>query len=96
MLVVTVEFRIHPQHIADFRREVQGHAQRTLTRESGCCQFDVCWRPEQPDRIFLYEKYDDVAAFEHHKGTDHLKYFSELVPDWVAERDLRIWETVED
>ncbi|WP_437203868.1 putative quinol monooxygenase [Planctomicrobium sp. SH664] len=95
MLVVTVEFRVQPGQIETFRREVCAHAQRSLTRETGCRQFDVCWREEEPDKVFLYEKYDDQAAFDAHCESEHLKYFASLAPQWVAERDLRIWSTIE-
>ncbi|MGI9463684.1 MAG: putative quinol monooxygenase, partial [Aestuariivirgaceae bacterium] len=46
-----------------------------------CRRFDVCTDPDRPERVFLYEIYDDRAAFDAHLASDHFKAFdAEVVP----------------
>ena len=82
--VVTVVFRSKPQHRDAFRNAMIENATASRTREPGCRQFDVC---ELPDgTIFLYEVYDDEAAFKAHLATDHFKRFNARTAPWVADK----------
>ena len=64
MYIVAVEFVIHPEHIESFRKEMLLQAANSLAREAACQQFDVNFDPNDAARCFLYEKYDDRAAFD--------------------------------
>ena len=66
MYVVTVEFTIHAEHRARFMTLMLGNARRSRTDEPGCRQFDVCIDDARADEVFLYEIYDDRAAFDAH------------------------------
>ena len=61
------------------------NAEASCTREPGCRQFDVC---ESADgaQVFLYEIYDDEAAFKSHLGTDHFLRFNALTAPWTADK----------
>ena len=84
--VVTVVFRAKPGHREDFRREMIANATASRTREPGCRQFDVC---EAPDgTIFLYEIYDDEAAFKAHLGTGHFLKFDATVKPWLEHKQV--------
>ncbi|HET9749603.1 MAG TPA: putative quinol monooxygenase, partial [Casimicrobiaceae bacterium] len=72
--VVTVEFVVHPERVADFREKVVANA-RASRAERGCRQFDVCVARDDATRIFLYEVYDDRAAFDEHLRTAHFTAF---------------------
>jgi quinol monooxygenase YgiN len=83
--VVTVVFAAKPEHRGEFREAMLANAQASRAREPGCRRFDVC---ESADgaQIFLYEIYDDEAAFKAHLATDHYLRFSERTTPWVAEK----------
>jgi (4S)-4-hydroxy-5-phosphonooxypentane-2,3-dione isomerase len=83
--VVTVVFIAKPEFRAQFRAAMIENAEASRAREPGCRQFDVC---ESPDGslIFLYEVYDDEAAFTTHLATDHFLRFNELTAPWTAEK----------
>ena len=49
----------------------------------GCRQFDVCVDPARDDRIYLYEVYDDEAAFQAHLASEHFHEFDARVADWI-------------
>ena len=90
---VAVIFVAKPEFRDDFRREMIANAEASRTREPGCRQFDVC---ESADgaTIFLYEIYDDEAAFQAHLATDHYKRFSTLTTPWVAEKKITKYNRV--
>jgi quinol monooxygenase YgiN len=95
MYVVTVEFTVLPKHAEAFLREMRANAHTSRTREPGCRQFDVCVAPEGDSRVFLYEVYDDRAAFEAHLASPHFKAFDARVAPWVAGKSVRTYARVE-
>ncbi|HUP97074.1 MAG TPA: putative quinol monooxygenase [Usitatibacter sp.] len=83
--VVTVVFRVKAEHRAAFRDAVLENASASVAHEPGCSVFDVCEK-EEGSEIFLYEIYDDEAAFKAHLATDHFRRFDAQVAPWVAEK----------
>jgi quinol monooxygenase YgiN len=93
MLVVTVLFEPKPEHAQAFRAAMLDNARASRENEPGCRQFDVCADPAS-GTIFLYELYDDRAAFEAHMRTTHFLAFDVATRDWIARKDVRIYERV--
>ena len=91
MFVVTVEFTIGRADAAAFRAAVVGNAIASLTHEPGCRQFDVCDSDEDPGQFFLYELYDDRAAFDAHLASAHFKAFDRQVAGWVVRKTVRTY-----
>lgn len=91
MLAVTVLFRIHPEHTEAFRKAVLKQATNSLTHEPQCRQFDVCFDNDRPQDVFLFEVYDDEAAFAAHRQTPYFAEFGATVADWVESKELRTW-----
>ena len=83
--VVTVVFVARPEHRDAFRKAMLENAHASRTREPGCRQFDVCEKPDGSE-IFLYEIYDDEAAFQAHLATDHFKKFNAQTIEWVSDK----------
>jgi quinol monooxygenase YgiN len=91
MFVITVEFQIKPAHRESFMREMAANAIASVEREPGCRQFDVCVSGDDPNKVFLYEIYDDRAAFDAHKQMPHFLSFDTTVKDWVARKTVASW-----
>ena len=85
--VVTVVFRAKPEHRDAFRQAMVENATASRTREPGCRQFDVCESADGAE-IFLYEIYDDEAAFETHKATAHFRAFAEATKTSIVGRNV--------
>jgi quinol monooxygenase YgiN len=85
--VVTVVIVPKPGHRAEFREEMIANAEASRTKEPGCRQFDVCESGDGGE-IFLYEVYDDEAAFQAHLATDHYKRFNTRTTPWLAEKRI--------
>lgn len=64
MFVIVVEFEIVRETAAAFMALIRENAEASLRDEPGCRQFDVCVDETDPASVFLYEVYDDEAAFE--------------------------------
>jgi quinol monooxygenase YgiN len=71
MFVVTVTFIVEDQHREAFMALMLENARLSLALEPGCHRFDVTQNPDRASEVFLYELYDDEAAFEAHKTFPH-------------------------
>jgi quinol monooxygenase YgiN len=91
MYVIAVEFTINKEFVSQFRDRIVQQANDSLTNESECHQFDVCFDSSDQTKCFLYEKYTDEAAFEVHRNTDYFTSFAAAVEPWVASKDLKTW-----
>ncbi|MCZ0963946.1 putative quinol monooxygenase [Paracoccus benzoatiresistens] len=94
MYAVTVTFTIAQDRMADFLPLMLENAQTSLAEEPGCHQFDVCTDPGLPDRVFLYELYDDRAAFETHLQSPHFRSFDAAVTAMFAEKSVACFAEV--
>ncbi len=94
MYVVAVNFDVEPQHIEAFKREMLINARNSVELEPGCRQFDVTVSVDDPAHIFLYEIYDDEAAFQEHLASAHFKTVDTTIAPWVCEKKIRIFNLV--
>jgi (4S)-4-hydroxy-5-phosphonooxypentane-2,3-dione isomerase len=90
MYVVTVEIQIRDTEVSAFMPLMRENARLSCTTEPGCRQFDVCTDPKHPTFVFLYELYDDRAAFEAHMATQHFKSFDAATTTMVASKQVRL------
>lgn len=93
MYAVTVSFNLEKGRREDFLPLMVENARQSLL-EPACRQFDVCSDPEQPDTVFLYEIYDDLAGFETHLDTAHFKDFGSKSSEMVTSKILRCFAEV--
>lgn len=91
MYIVTVEFTIQPERMQAFMPLMVANARASRELEPGCRQFDVCLDPGAPNIVFLYEAYDDRAAFEAHLAAAHFRSFDAAVRDMVAAKMVRTY-----
>ena len=91
MLVVTVIFKIRADSVAAFRKVMAEQARNSLAKEEACRRFDICYDDKRPERCFLYEIYDDQAAFDAHLASDHFKNFDKVSAPLVESRVIDTW-----
>lgn len=96
MFVVTVTFTIQPGAMAGFLPLMLDNAQRSLSDEPRCRQFDVCTSEDNPDEVFLYELYDDEAAFQQHLTMPHYEQFAERTAPMVIDKMVKTYTRRED
>ncbi|MDG2283916.1 MAG: putative quinol monooxygenase [Alphaproteobacteria bacterium] len=95
MYVVIVEFTVKPASVGAFRPAMLKNAKASLDDEPGCKQFDVCFGQDDPNACFLYEVYDDRAAFDAHLGMAHFKSFDAEVAPMLDAKVVKTFELVQ-
>jgi len=91
MYALFVTFRIHPGKTDDFVSLMTVNARASRETEPGCQQFDIC---RDGDEVFLYEIYDDRAAFEAHTTTAHFAALQAASEGMVAAKEVRFFDEV--
>ena len=92
--VVTVDFKILPGAMQRFRSLMDRNAIDSCAFEPGCRRFDVMTREGSPESIFLYEIYDDRAAFEAHLKSAHFQTFNSESSELVISKDVQFLSLV--
>lgn len=94
MFAVVVTFKIKAGMINQFMPLMLENARASLRDEPGCHQFDVCTDGAQPDSVFLYEVYSNLAAFEAHQQTPHFQQFGKTGGSMIESKDVRTFGQV--
>lgn len=89
MYVIAVDFEIEQARLDEFLPLMKANAAASVRDEPGCHHFDVCQDPESPHHIFLYEVYDDRAAFEAHLSSAHFKAFDAATAEMLVAKKVR-------
>jgi quinol monooxygenase YgiN len=93
MYVVCVTFETKPGQMETFLPLMRQQAENSLKLENGCLVFDVCLPDPLENRLFLYEKYANKAAFQVHLESDHFQTFDAAVADMVHNKVVETYET---
>lgn len=89
MFVVIVDFIVKPGFVDLFRVEMLRNARASREREPSCRRFDVAFSEKDPTVVFLYELYDDAAAFAAHQEEGHFKEFDAKTSPWITSKAAR-------
>lgn len=87
--VIIAEFEVKPDSLDRFLEIAEVDSRHSVADEPGCRQFTVTVDREQPNRVVLFEVYDDEAAFAAHLETPHLKAFRDGIEGLVVNRNVR-------
>jgi (4S)-4-hydroxy-5-phosphonooxypentane-2,3-dione isomerase len=91
--VNAVDLDIKPGDMAKFIEAVKENGAAAV-KEPGCREFNITVLAKDPNHVFLYEVYDNEAALNAHRATDHFKKFAATTADMVAKRDVRAMSVV--
>nr|WP_290445165.1 MULTISPECIES: putative quinol monooxygenase [unclassified Pseudomonas] len=81
-----IKTRVKPGSADAFLSAIQANATASVATEPGCLVFDVSQDRDDPDVIYLYEIYQDDAAYEAHTQTAHFRDSRPLVEPLIAEQ----------
>lgn len=90
MFSIFVTIDIKPEHVSEFTEASFGDSQGSVRDEPGCYRFDIHQDAENPERFYLYEVYQDEAAFEAHLETAHFKQWISTVKEMFVGEPRRI------
>jgi (4S)-4-hydroxy-5-phosphonooxypentane-2,3-dione isomerase len=83
VIALFVTLHVRPGHRERLMAGITAQGATSLVREPGCLQFDVCVDTADPDRVLLYEVYEDQAAFEAHGQTPHFAVWKTVADECV-------------
>lgn len=88
MFAVIVRFEIWSHSVAKFQDLVLAQAANSLKLEDACHQFDVVQDSSDLSVFYLYEIYDDRAAFDVHLASAHFKQFDSEAQSMIARKEV--------
>jgi autoinducer 2-degrading protein len=86
--ISAVDLDIIPAEREKFMAAIKENGEATA-KEPGCQQFNIHVLASNPDHVFLYEVYDNEAAAQAHRASDHFKKYQATVANMVAKREVR-------
>ena len=86
--VNAVDLDIVPTEMEKYLAAIKENGAATV-KEPGCRQFDILVLASNPNHVFLYEVYDNEAAYQAHRTTDHFKKYAATTGGMVAQRNAR-------
>jgi quinol monooxygenase YgiN len=93
LAVVAVDIDIVPGQIDNYLSAIKENGAAAV-KEPGCREFNISISEKDPNHVLLFEVYEDAAALEAHRATDHFKKYAAATKDMVAKRDLRMFWSV--
>ncbi|MEX3017579.1 putative quinol monooxygenase [Gymnodinialimonas hymeniacidonis] len=94
MYAVVVTFKLKPGQAKAFLALMRDNAATSLSTEEGCHRFDVCTDPARPEEVFLYELYDDRAAFDTHLASAHFQTFDTTAGPMISSKSITTYAQV--
>lgn len=88
MFVNAVDLDIVPAEHDNYLAAIKENGAAAV-KEPGCKRFDILTLGSDPNHIFLYEVYENEAAFKAHRETDHFKKYAATTGKMVAKREAR-------
>lgn len=94
MFAVVVTLTLKPGHMEAFLPLMHDNARASKTTEPGCHQFDVATDSARPDEVFLYELYENAAAFDAHLNAPHFLHFASATDEMISAKIVKTYERV--
>lgn len=88
LFVNAVDLDIAPGKIDDYLALAKVNGANAV-KEPGCREFNIVVSQKDPNHVFLFEVYDNAAALDAHRATDHFKAYMAATKDMVVKRDVR-------
>jgi len=92
-LVNVVEYDIAPGQIDAYLAALKENGAATV-REPGCHEFNILVSQKEPNHVLIFEVYDDAAAAQAHRETEHFKKYAAAIKDMVVKREVRPFSSV--
>jgi (4S)-4-hydroxy-5-phosphonooxypentane-2,3-dione isomerase len=92
-LVNVVEYDIAPGQVDAYLAALKENGAATV-KEPGCREFDILVSQKDPNHVLIFEVYNDAAAAQAHRETDHFKKYAATIKEMVVKREVRPFSSV--
>jgi (4S)-4-hydroxy-5-phosphonooxypentane-2,3-dione isomerase len=86
--VQLVDYEIASAALERFIEALKENGAATI-KEAGCLQFDFSQSASNPNQLFIYEVYENEAAVQAHRNSDHFKKYVSATKDMAVNRQIR-------
>jgi (4S)-4-hydroxy-5-phosphonooxypentane-2,3-dione isomerase len=86
LYINAVDIDVVPGHIDNYLDALNENGAASV-HEPGCREFNITVSQKDKNHVFVFEVYDNAAAWEAHRQTDHFKKYATTTKDMVAKRD---------
>jgi (4S)-4-hydroxy-5-phosphonooxypentane-2,3-dione isomerase len=93
LYINAVDLVIVPSEMPKYLEAIKENAANAV-KEPGCREFNVTVLASNPNHVFLYEVYDNEAALEAHRQTEHFKKYMATTKNMVADRSVRAMSVI--
>ena len=83
-----VDLVIIPDQMSKFVEAIKENGANAV-KEPGCREFNITVLANRPNHVFLYEVYDNEAALNTHRQTEHFKKYQAAPANMIADRNVR-------
>jgi (4S)-4-hydroxy-5-phosphonooxypentane-2,3-dione isomerase len=87
-VISAVDLEIAPAELEKFIEALKENGAATI-KEAGCRQYDISQSAGNPNQVFIYEVYENEAAVQAHRTSEHFKKYSAATKDMVVKRQSR-------
>jgi (4S)-4-hydroxy-5-phosphonooxypentane-2,3-dione isomerase len=94
LYISAVDVDIVPGELDKYMAAIKENGAASVT-DPGCREFNITVSQKDPNHVLLYEVYDNAAAAEAHRATDHFKKYVATTANMIAKRDARAFSSVE-
>src|SRR5262249_52490140 len=93
LYINAVDLDINPADMDAYMAALRENGAKSVT-EPGCREFNIHVKADSPNHVFIYEIYDNAAALEAHRATDHFKKYAATTAKMVVKREVRAMTSV--
>jgi (4S)-4-hydroxy-5-phosphonooxypentane-2,3-dione isomerase len=88
LYVNAVDIDVVPGKIENYLTAIKEVGAASIKSEPGCSEFDITVSQKDPNHLFIFEVYENAAAFDAHLKSDHYKKYAATAKDVVAKREV--------
>jgi quinol monooxygenase YgiN len=87
LYVNAVDIDVVPGQIENYLAALKENGAAAVQTEPGCREFNITVSQNDPNHVFIFEVYDNAAALDAHRQTDHFKKYAATTKAMVAKRE---------
>jgi (4S)-4-hydroxy-5-phosphonooxypentane-2,3-dione isomerase len=92
-IVNAVDLDIAPAEMDKYLAAVKENGTASI-KEPGCREYNIMISATNPNHVFLFEVYDNDAAAQAHRATEHFKKYMATTANMVTARNVRPMKSI--
>ena len=92
-IVNAINLDIAPDQFDKFMEVAKENAAAS-TKDPGCREFNIVVSADDPHHVMFFEVYENAAAVDFHRQTEHFKKFQTVTKDMATKRDVKRFTSV--